>query len=68
MGENAPWDKMPPYCISQNNRKIKSRYIFIVTMDYVDESDVEVFTTSTGDVNDQIFSSQKKSVLKLVVL
>ncbi len=35
---------MPPYCFSQNNHKIMSRYIFIVTMDYVDKSDVEVFT------------------------
>ncbi len=29
---------------SYNNHKIKSREMFIVTMDYVDESDVEVFT------------------------
>ncbi len=34
----------PPHGFSQNNCKIKSRYIFIVTMDYVDKSDVEVFT------------------------
>ncbi len=38
------WGKMPPYCFPHNNHKIKSKYFFIVTMDYVDESDVEVFT------------------------
>ncbi len=49
-------------------------------MDYVDKSDIDVFTMKltlvmyvTGEktdftVNDQIFSSKKKSVLKLVVL
>ncbi len=35
---------MPPYCFSQNNQKMMSRYICIVTMDYIDKSDVEVFT------------------------
>ncbi len=34
MGENAP------YCFSQNNHRIN----VIETMDYVDKSDVEVFT------------------------
>ncbi len=38
MEENAPLIFFP------NNHKIKSRYIFIVTMDYIDNSDVEVFT------------------------
>ncbi len=40
VGENVP----PPTVFSQNNHKVMSRYIFIVTMDYVDKSDVEVFT------------------------
>ncbi len=38
MGENVL------YCFSQNNHKIKSRSVFIVTMDYFDKSDVQVFT------------------------
>ncbi len=38
MEENAP------YCFSQNNHKMKSRYICVISMDYVDESDVKVFT------------------------
>ncbi len=38
MGENAP------LLYFQNNHKIMSRYIFVVTMGYVDKSDVEVFT------------------------
>ncbi len=36
MGENAP----PPNVFY----KIISRYIFIVTMDYIDKSDVDVFS------------------------
>ncbi len=41
VGENVPqW-------FSQNNHKIKSRYIYyIVTMDYADKSDVDVFTVN----------------------
>ncbi len=41
MGGNIP----PPHKVfSQNNHKIKSRSVCIVAMDYIDESDVEVFT------------------------
>ncbi len=42
MGGNIP--PPPTQCFSQNNRKIKSRSVCIVAMDYIDESDVEVFT------------------------
>ncbi len=37
VGEKHP---PPPTILLQNNHKIKSLYIFIVTMDYVDKSDV----------------------------
>ncbi len=51
MGENTPLLFFPKY-------KIKSRYIFIVIMDYVDESDVEVLSEAYFTVNDLIFSSK----------
>ncbi len=53
------WGKTPPYCFYQNNHKIKSRSIFIVTMDYVDESDRSFHHESyTGDVPERKQISQ----------
>ncbi len=56
------WGKMPPppHCFSQNKHKIKPRSFFVVTMDYVDESDVKGFNyeADTGDVLERKCISQ----------